>query len=147
MPDTGGVYFVPAFVGLGAPYWDQHARGTIVGLTRGTLRAHLARAALEAIAFQSRDVLEAMAADAKATLGRLKVDGGAVFTCIADNSAGHFVVTPEVMAILPATTTVNGVSNGTLSVSDGVEVKFDAPGSDLSLFTYRSGTTRSPEYK
>jgi glycerol kinase len=78
VPDTGGVYFVPAFVGLGAPYWDQHARGTIVGLTRGTTRAHLARAALEAIAYQSRDVLDAMAADAKATLGDLRVDGGAV---------------------------------------------------------------------
>jgi glycerol kinase len=76
--DTGGVYFVPAFVGLGAPYWDQHARGIIVGLTRGTTRAHLARAALEAIAYQSRDVLDAMAADAKASLGDLKVDGGAV---------------------------------------------------------------------
>src|SRR5919108_1051356 len=75
--DTGGVYFVPAFVGLGAPYWDQHARGIIVGLTRGTTRAHLARAALEAIAYQSRDVLDAMAADAKASLGELKVDGGA----------------------------------------------------------------------
>jgi glycerol kinase len=78
VPDTGGVYFVPAFVGLGAPYWDQHARGTIVGLTRGTTRAHLARAALEAIAFQSRDVLDAMAADANAPRARLKVDGGAV---------------------------------------------------------------------
>jgi glycerol kinase len=78
VPDTGGVYFVPAFVGLGAPYWDQHARGTIVGLTRGTTRSHLARAALEAIAFQSRDVLDAMVADAKANVARLKVDGGAV---------------------------------------------------------------------
>src|SRR5256712_1122495 len=78
VPHTGGVYFVPAFLGLGAPYWDQHARGTIVGLTRGTTRAHLARAALEAIAFQSRDVLEAMAADAKSTLRRVRVDGGAV---------------------------------------------------------------------
>jgi glycerol kinase len=78
VPDTGGVYFVPAFVGLGAPYWDQHARGTLVGLTRGTTRAHLARAALEAIAFQSRDVLEAMAADAKSRLTRVRVDGGAV---------------------------------------------------------------------
>jgi glycerol kinase len=78
VPDTGGVYFVPAFVGLGAPYWDQHARGTVVGLTRGTTRAHLARAALEAIAFQSRDVLEAMAADAKSTVTRVRVDGGAV---------------------------------------------------------------------
>jgi glycerol kinase len=76
--DTGGVYFVPAFVGLGAPYWDQHARGTIVGLTRGTTRAHLVRATLEAIAYQSRDVLEAMAGDAGLALRALKVDGGAV---------------------------------------------------------------------
>ena len=78
VPDTGGVYFVPAFVGLGAPYWDMYARGTIVGLTRGTTRAHLVRAALEAIAYQSRDVLEAMAADARSPLRALRVDGGAV---------------------------------------------------------------------
>jgi glycerol kinase len=77
VPDTGGVYFVPAFVGLGAPYWDPYARGTIVGVTRGTTRAHLVRATLEAIAWQSRDVLEAMAADAKVRLPALKVDGGA----------------------------------------------------------------------
>jgi len=76
--DTGGVYFVPAFVGLGAPHWDPYARGTIVGLTRGTTRAHLVRATLEAIAYQSRDVLEAMAADAGLPLRALKVDGGAV---------------------------------------------------------------------
>jgi glycerol kinase len=76
--DTGGVYFVPAFVGLGAPYWDMYARGTIIGLTRGTTRAHLTRAALEAIAFQSRDVLEAMAADAGTSARLLRVDGGAV---------------------------------------------------------------------
>ena len=75
--DTAGVYFVPAFVGLGAPYWDMYARGTIVGLTRGTTGAHLARAALEAIAFQSRDVLEAMAADAGIGVRELRVDGGA----------------------------------------------------------------------
>jgi hypothetical protein len=75
------------------------------------------------------------------------LDSGGAFNCTEDNSAGHFFVTPEVMKILPPTTTVNGVSNGTLSVSDGVEVKFNAPGSDLSLFSYRSGTTRSPEYK
>ena len=76
--DTGGVYMVPAFVGLGAPYWDPYARGTLVGLTRGTGRAHLARAALEAIAYQSRDVLDAMAADAGAPIRTLRVDGGAV---------------------------------------------------------------------
>ena len=77
VPDTGGVYMVPAFVGLGAPYWDPYARGTLVGLTRGTGRAHLARAALEAIAYQSRDVLDAMAADAGAPIRTLRVDGGA----------------------------------------------------------------------
>jgi glycerol kinase len=77
VPDTGGVYLVPAFVGLGAPYWDQYARGTIVGLTRGTTAAHLTRAALEAIAYQSRDVLEAMAADAGLSVPALRVDGGA----------------------------------------------------------------------
>jgi len=77
VPDTGGVYLVPAFVGLGAPYWDPYARGTVVGLTRGTSRANLARAALEAIAYQSRDVLDAMAADAGAPARALRVDGGA----------------------------------------------------------------------
>ena len=75
--DTGGVYFVPAFVGLGAPYWDMYARGTIVGLTRGTSRAHLVRAALEAIAYQSRDVLDAMTRDAGLDVDALRVDGGA----------------------------------------------------------------------
>src|SRR5262249_12688859 len=60
VPDTGGVYLVPAFVGLGAPYWDMQARGALVGLTRGTNRAHVARATLEAIAYQTRDVLDAM---------------------------------------------------------------------------------------
>jgi glycerol kinase len=77
VPDTGGVYFVPAFVGLGAPYWDAQARGALVGLTRGSGRAHIARAALEAIAYQSRDVLEAMESDAGAPLRSLRVDGGA----------------------------------------------------------------------
>jgi glycerol kinase len=75
VPDTGGVYFVPAFVGLGAPYWDMYARGTIVGLTRGTTRAHLVRAALEAIAYQSRDVLDVMAREAALAMPALRVDG------------------------------------------------------------------------
>jgi glycerol kinase len=75
--DTGGVTFVPAFVGLGAPYWEAEARGTIVGLTRGTSRAHLARAVLEAIAHQVADVLEAMGAGEGTALSELRVDGGA----------------------------------------------------------------------
>ena len=75
--DTGGVYLVPAFAGLGAPHWDQYARGTIVGLTRGTTKAHIARAALEAIALQTMDVLQAMQADSGIKLKQLRVDGGA----------------------------------------------------------------------
>ncbi len=77
VPDTGGVYFVPAFVGLGAPHWDPSARGTIVGLTRGTTRSHLARAALEAMAYGTKEVLDAMTADARLRLHALQVDGGA----------------------------------------------------------------------
>lgn len=77
VPDSAGVYFVPAFVGLGAPYWNQDARGTIVGLSRGTTQAHLARAALESMAYQTRDVLDAMQQDSGIELKSLKVDGGA----------------------------------------------------------------------
>jgi glycerol kinase len=75
--DNGGVYMVPAFTGLGAPYWNQHARGTIVGITRGTTDAHIARAALESIAFQTMDVLKAMEADSGIRIKELRVDGGA----------------------------------------------------------------------
>ncbi len=76
-PDSGGVYLVPAFTGLGSPHWDPHARGTMVGVSRGTSRAHIARAALEAIAFQSAELLEAMQKDAARPLIELRVDGGA----------------------------------------------------------------------
>lgn len=75
--DTQGVYIVPAFAGLGAPHWDQHARGTITGLTRGTNKSHIARAALESIAYQTMDVLKAMEADAGVSIAELRVDGGA----------------------------------------------------------------------
>ena len=75
--DTGGVYLVPAFTGLGAPYWDMYARGTIVGMTRGTNRKHIIRAAEEAIAYQNRDIIEAIEQDADIKVANLKVDGGA----------------------------------------------------------------------
>ena len=77
VPDPGGVYLVPAFAGLGAPHWDAYARGAVVGLTRGTTAAHLARAALDSIAYQVADLLDAMQADAGVRLGELRVDGGA----------------------------------------------------------------------
>ncbi|MGB9758213.1 MAG: glycerol kinase GlpK [Thermoproteota archaeon] len=75
--DNGGVYFVPAFVGLGAPYWDMYARGTIIGITRGTTSAHIARATLESIAYQTRDVIEVMESETGIKIKELKVDGGA----------------------------------------------------------------------
>ncbi|MBC9912463.1 glycerol kinase GlpK [Chitinophaga varians] len=77
VPHSDGVYFVPAFAGLGAPYWNQHARGTMVGITRGTGAAHIARAALDSIAFQTMDVLKAMEGDAGMPISELRVDGGA----------------------------------------------------------------------
>ena len=77
VPDTNGVYFVPALTGLGAPWWDQYARGTIIGISRGTTTAHIARAALEGIAFQTMDITAAMSRDAGIPLKELKVDGGA----------------------------------------------------------------------
>jgi len=76
VPDSGGVYFVPAFAGLGAPYWDMYARGTIIGLTQGTTKAHLVRATLEGIAYQARDVVEVMGAEANPQIPQLRVDGG-----------------------------------------------------------------------
>ncbi|EMA48998.1 MULTISPECIES: glycerol kinase GlpK [Halococcus] len=97
---TDGVYFVPAFTGLGAPHWDGRARGTIVGMTRGTEKAHIVRAVLESIAFQTRDVAEAMAADAGLDINSLKVDGGAVkndFLCQQQaDIVGTEIVRPEV---------------------------------------------------
>jgi glycerol kinase len=77
VPDTGGVVFVPAFSGLGAPHWDPYARGTLVGISRGTGAAHIARAALEGIALQNADVMQAMQADAGMPIRELRVDGGA----------------------------------------------------------------------
>ncbi len=100
VPDTGGVYLVPAFAGLGAPHWDPYARGTIVGMTRGTTAAHLARAALEAIAYQTVDVIEAMAGDAHRPLAELRVDGGAArndhLMQFQADMLGVSVVRPEV---------------------------------------------------
>ena len=100
VPDNGGVYLVPAFAGLGAPHWDAYARGVIVGLTRGSTGGHIARAALEAIAYQSADLLDAMQADAGVPLAELRVDGGASLNNLLmqfqSDLIGVPVVRPEV---------------------------------------------------
>src|SRR5207245_5549533 len=87
VPDSGGVYLVPAFAGLGAPHWDQYARGTITGLTRGTTAGHLARAALEGIAFQVADVLDVMKEDSGIAVDQLRVDGGASANNLLDRKS------------------------------------------------------------
>ncbi|MCD8043108.1 MAG: glycerol kinase GlpK [Tannerellaceae bacterium] len=99
VPDSGDVYFVPALTGLGAPYWDQYARGAIVGISRGTTAAHIARAALEGIGFQTMDVINAMVVDSGVGLSELRVDGGAarnnLLMQFQANLLGHTVIRPQ----------------------------------------------------
>jgi glycerol kinase len=98
---TDGVYVVPAFAGLGAPYWNQHARGTIVGITRGTTRGHIARAALDSIAYQTMDVLDAMQKDSGITIKELRVDGGAtandLLMQIQSDVMGIEIIRPQII--------------------------------------------------
>ena len=116
VPDTDGVYFVPAFVGLGAPHWDMYARGTILGLTRGTTRAHLVRAALEAIAYQSREVLGAALADAGLTLAELRVDGGATANNLLMQFQADILATPVVRPVVRETTALGAAYLAGLAV-------------------------------
>jgi glycerol kinase len=116
VPDTGGVYFVPAFVGLGAPHWDMYARGTILGITRGTTRAHLVRAALEAIAYQTREVLDAATADAKLALTELRVDGGATANNLLMQFQADILGTPVVRPVVEETTALGAAYLAGLAV-------------------------------
>jgi glycerol kinase len=116
VPDTGGVCFVPAFVGLGAPHWNPGARGTIVGLTRGTTRAHLARAALESIAWQTRDVVAAMERDAGVPLALLKVDGGASRNDFLMQFQADLLRVPVRRPVVPETTALGAAYLAGLAV-------------------------------
>src|SRR5690349_3085891 len=116
VPDTGGVYFVPAFVGLGAPHWDAYARGTIVGLTRGSTAAHIARAALESIAFQVTDVLTAMEADSGIKVAELRVDGGACANNLLMQTQADLLGVPVVRASNPETTAMGAAYLAGLAV-------------------------------
>ncbi len=116
VPDTGGVYVVPAFVGLGAPYWDQYARGAILGLTRGSGRAHIARATLESIAYQTRDVLEAMRADSGIELNELRVDGGAVRNDLLMQFQADILGVPVLRPVVTETTALGAAYLAGLAV-------------------------------
>ncbi len=118
-----GVYFVPALTGLGSPHWDPHARGTIVGLTRGTGRAHLARATLEAIAYQSVDALRAMGEASAEPLSELRADGGATANAWLMQFQADVLGVPVVVAEIAETTALGaaylaGVGVGAWTVSD-----------------------------
>ena len=115
--DSGGVYVVPAFTGLGAPYWDPKARGAIVGLTRGSSRAHIARAALESIAFQSADVLEAMQNDAGGKLKELRVDGGAAANDLLMQAQADLLGVPVVRPHVLETTALGAAYLAGLTVN------------------------------
>ena len=116
VPDNGGVYLVPAFAGLGAPHWDAAARGAIVGLTRGTTAAHVARAALESIAFQSADLLGAMEADARLRLRELRVDGGATVNAGLMQFQGDLLRVPVVRPRTTETTALGAAYLAGLAV-------------------------------
>jgi glycerol kinase len=113
---TDGVYMVPAFAGLGAPYWNQHARGTIVGITRGTSSAHIARAALESIAFQSYDLLKSMEGDAGIPIAELRVDGGATHNNMLMQFQSEIVNTKVVRPTMVETTALGAAYLAGLAV-------------------------------
>jgi glycerol kinase len=116
VPDNGGVYLVPAFVGLGAPHWDAYARGAILGLTRGSTAAHIARAALEGIAFQVADLLTAMESDSSINLAELRVDGGACANNLLMQTQADLLGVPVVRAANPETTAMGAAYMAGLAV-------------------------------
>jgi glycerol kinase len=116
VPDSCGVIFVPAFAGLGAPYWDAYARGTMVGITRGTTGAHIARATLAAIAYQSVDVLEAMQRDAEIGLTELRVDGGAARNDLLMQFQADVLGVPVVRPVVTETTALGAACLAGLAV-------------------------------
>jgi glycerol kinase len=154
VPDAGGIYLVPAFTGLGAPHWDPHARGTLVGITRGTTAGHLARAALEGIAFQVADVLEAMERDAGVALSELRVDGGAASNDLLMQTQADLLGAPLVRPAVAETTALGAAYLAGLAMgfwADGEEVsaqwaedrRFEPEASPEERETRRAGWHRA----
>lgn len=134
VPDSGGVYFVPAFVGLGSPYWDMYARGTIMGLTRGTTRGHLTRATLEAIAYQARDVMEVMEIEADLQIPLLRVDGGGTANALLMQFQADILGIPIQRAAVTETTALGAAYLAGLAVGfwrDTVDITRQWRASDI----------------
>jgi glycerol kinase len=131
VPDTGGVAFVPGFAGLGSPHWDPYARGTIVGITRGTTRAHLARAAVEAMAFQSADVVDAICRSSGTTLTEMRVDGGASVMDLLLQLQADLIAVPVRRAAVQETTALGaaylaGLAEGVWDSPDAIDDAWQA---------------------
>jgi glycerol kinase len=118
VPDTGGVFFVPAFVGLAAPHWDQYARGTMLGITGGTTRAHIVRATLEAIAYQVAENLEVMKTDSGVAIEAMRVDGGAVVNEFLMQFQADMLGLPVDVPVINETTALGAALLGALGVGD-----------------------------
>lgn len=160
--DNGGVYFVPAFTGLGAPHWDQYARGTITGLTRGSNAGHIARSALEAIAFQVVDVIKAMEADAGIKINELKVDGGAVVNNLLMQIQANMIGVPVIRPKTIETTALGAAYLAGLAVGYwkdineikgqwAIDRKFEKNISDLKkeqlLFNWKKAISRAKSWE
>jgi glycerol kinase len=162
VPDNGGVYLVPAFVGLGAPYWDSYARGAVLGLTRGSTSGHIARAALESIAYQTADVLHAMQQDAGVKLSELRVDGGAAGNNLLMQFQADVLNVPVVRPRITETTALGAAylaglacgywsGEGEIAAQWGVEQRFeprmDAGRRDALLGGWRKAVERSRRWE
>jgi glycerol kinase len=134
VPDCGGVYVVPAFTGLGSPWWDPYARGTIVGITRGTSRAHVARAVVEAMAFQTWDVIDAISRASGTTLAEMRVDGGASVMDLLCQFQADLIGAPVRRAAIQETTALGaaylaGVAEGVWASPEQVNAQWAADAS------------------
>jgi glycerol kinase len=158
VPDTGGVFFVPALVGLGAPHWDPYARGTVTGITRGTTKAHLVRAAVEAMAYQTRDVVEVMTAESGVGLSELRVDGGAAVMDVLCQFQSNILGVPVARPAFTETTGMGaaylaGIAEGFWSGRDEVasqwkldrmfEPRMDAAQGDALYVNWKRAVERS----
>jgi glycerol kinase len=149
---SDGVYFVPAFTGLGAPYWNSNARGTIVGLSRGTTQAHLARAALESIAWQTRDVLEAMQQDSGQTLDVLRVDGGATANALLMQFQADVLNVPVQRPVVQETTALGaaylaGLATGVWNDPSDVSANWQLDAEFIPAPTQADSAARYAEWK
>jgi glycerol kinase len=152
VPDTGGVYLVPAFTGLGSPWWDPYARGTIVGITRGTTRAHLARAVVEAMAFQTADVVDAIGAASGTALPEMRVDGGASVMDVLCQFQADVLGVPVRRAAIQETTALGaaylaGVAEGVWASAEDVNARWSADASFAPSISAEERTTRITQWR